>query len=65
MIFLSVILIISSIYVVLLYRMEYICSDKTICRFKYLIFLLGLCICVIILRPCVLRVYFHVIIINK
>ena len=54
LIFLSVVLIISSI--VLLYRIEYISGDKTIGRLKYLIFIFVLSICLMILRPNVLRI---------
>ena len=53
-IFLRVVLIISSM--VLLYRIEYILGDKTINRLKYLIFLFVLSICLMILRPNILRI---------
>ena len=53
-IFLGVVLLISSM--VLLYRMEYIFGDKTIDRLKYLIFLFVLSICLMILRPNILRI---------
>lgn len=53
-IFLRVVLIISSI--VLLYRMEYIAGDKAINQLKYFIFLFVLSMCLIILRPNILRI---------
>lgn len=54
LIFLRVVLIISSI--VLLYRVEYMSEDKSIDRLKYLIFLFVLSMCLMILRPNVLRI---------
>ena len=54
LIFLRVVLIISSM--VLFYRIEYMLGDKFIGRLKYLIFLFVLSICLIILRPNVLRI---------
>ena len=54
MIFLGAVLIISSM--VLLYSIEYMSGDKTIERLKYLIFLFVVSMCLIILRPRILRI---------
>ena len=53
-VFLGVVLVISSM--VLLYRIEYMSGDKTIDRLKYLIFLFVVSICLMILRPRILRI---------
>nr|ALO64572.1 NADH dehydrogenase subunit 5 [Andrena dorsata] len=54
MIFLSVVLIISSM--VLMYSMEYMSGDYTLSRLKYLIFLFVLSMCLMILSPNILSI---------